>query len=150
MEENIGENQIVLPSLPDNAAVTIVTISGSSCFMELMNIYSNEEIVDTKLNIQFSDEMGIDGGGLTKEVFSIFFEQCENLFFIGEDCLIPYLPLNRRNEVENFVKIGRILQHMFVLTSTIPSKLSKITLVLVANPDANINAVMLWDEIFLL
>lgn len=149
MDGNSEENLVVLPTLPENAGVTIINISRNSCFRELMNIYTDDDIVDTELNVKFTDEMGVDGGGLTKEVFNIFFDQCESSFFLGEDCLVPYLPLNRRNEIENFVNIGRILQHMLVLTGTIPSKLSKITLMLIANPDVEVKAEILWEELLL-
>ncbi|XP_044736280.1 uncharacterized protein LOC123298361 [Chrysoperla carnea] len=101
--EEIRNDQVILPSLAGDATTTIINISRSSCFRELINIYDNNEIMNTRLNIHFVGEIGIDGGGLTKEIFNIFFEQCGNIYFLGDDCLVPYLPLNKRMEINNVV-----------------------------------------------
>lgn len=104
----------------------------------MLAIYSEEDIINKNLQVEFLGELGIDGGGLTTEMFNIFFQQCESVYFHGEECLVPFLPLNRRNEIENFKVIGRIVQHMLVLTGTLPTKLSRVTLMLIARPDINI------------
>lgn len=97
--------------------------------------------------MKFIREIEIDGGGLTKELFNIFFDKCSGTFFQGEDCLVPYLQLNKRNEQDKFTIIGRILKHMLILTESIPAKLSRITLMLIGNSDANINSTMLLQEL---
>lgn len=107
----------------------------------MLHLYDNENIINNNINVEFIGEVGIDGGGLTKELFNIFFSKCAEQFFRGEDCLVPHLELNKQNQIDKFVIIGRILQHMILLTQTIPTKLSKITLMLIADPDKDIN----WD-----
>lgn len=63
---------------------------------------------------------------------------------------MPYLPLNRvRKENANFITIGRILEHMLLLTGSIPSKFSKITLLLISNPNAEIRTNIVIDEFYL-
>ncbi|XP_025833281.1 uncharacterized protein LOC112905330 [Agrilus planipennis] len=133
-ESHANSYHVLLPSLPKDAETATIEVSRNNCVTDLLNIYKDEEILDKKLNVSFLGEVGIDGGGLTKELFNIFFEQSENILLQGEDCLVPYLPLNKRNEQDNFIYFGRILQHMLLLTQTIPSKLSRITLILIANP----------------
>lgn len=107
----------------------------------------DEHIIDKKLQVNFLGEIGIDGGGLTKELFNLFFVKCQGIFFQDEDCLVPYLELNRLNELEKFVIIGRILQHMLILTNQIPAKLSRITLMLIANPENHIKSDILLQEL---
>lgn len=63
--------------------------------------------------------------------------------------LSSYLELNKLNEIDKFIIIGRILHHMLILTNTIPAKLSKITLMLIANPENIITPDMLFQEISL-
>lgn len=50
-------------------------------------------------------------------------------------------------EKDKFVIIGRILEHTLLLTGTIPSKLSKITLMLLADPEKPVDEKILLDEI---
>lgn len=108
-----------------------------------MNLYTDEQFLSKNLNVKFIGEIGIDGGGLTKELFNIFFDKCSSMFFQGEDCLVPYLPLNKRNEQDKFITIARILEHMLILTDSIPAKLSRITLTLIGNSDADIDSIIL-------
>lgn len=133
--------------LPEDAETITIEISRSHCFHDLMNLYMDEQIVNKNLNVTFLGEIGVDGGGLTKELFNIFFIKCESIFFRGEDCLVPYLELSKLNELDKFVIIGRILQHMLLLTNNIPAKLSRITLMLIANPENDINFDILLQEL---
>lgn len=113
----------------------------------MMNLYMDEHIVDKKLCVTFLGEIGVDGGGLTKELFHLFFDKCEGIFFQGEDCVIPYLELNRQSELDKFIIIGRIIQHMLLLTQQLPAKLSRITLMLIANPEQHIESDTLLQEL---
>ena len=133
--------------IPENAETETIEISRTNCINELMSLYADDQLLNKYLNVTFVGEIGIDGGGLTKELFNIFFDKCSGLFFQGKDCLIPYLPLNKRNEQDKFIIIGRILEHMLILTSTIPTKLSRITLTLIGNSNADINSEILLQEL---
>lgn len=112
-----------------------------------MNFYADEDVINKNLRVTFLGEIGIDGGGLTKELFNLFFLKCEGIFFQGEDCLIPYLELSKLNQLDKFIIIGRILQHMLLLTNQIPAKLSRITLMLIANPERHIESDILLQEL---
>lgn len=80
-------------------------------------------------------------------MFNLFFRECESIFFHGEDALLPYLPLYKRNEIEKFVIIGRIIQHILMLTGTLPAKLSRVALMLIAKPDKEIDSSILLREL---
>lgn len=83
-------------SLPEGAATVTIEISRNDCLNDLMHIYKNEQTLNERFHVQFLCEIGIDSSGLTKEVLNIFFEKCEGIFFQGEYCLVPYLPLNKK------------------------------------------------------
>lgn len=136
-----------LPIRPPSTQVKTIKISRADCTQDLLQIYAEDEIINNNLQVEFLGELGIDGGGLTKEMFNLFFRQCESILFHGEDALVPYLPLNKRNEIEKFVIIGRIMQHMLLLTGTLPAKLSRITLMLIAKPEKEIDNSILLQEL---
>lgn len=72
-------------------------------------------------------------------LFNLFFKEAEKLYFQGEAVIIPFLPLNRiRKEKDKFKIIGRILEHMLLLIGNIPAKLSKLDLMLIANPQLEV------------
>ncbi|KAF5275901.1 hypothetical protein FQR65_LT04140 [Abscondita terminalis] len=139
----------VIPTIDDNAEVFIINVIRGNCFREMFNYYEDRTITEKRLSVSFKDEVGLDSGGLTKELFSLFFKEAEGLYFKGENCLVPFLPLNRiRKDKSNFILIGRILEHMLLLTGSIPSKLSLTTLLLIANPNAEIDKQVLVNEFY--
>lgn len=67
------EKCLVFPCLPEDAETISIEISRSHCFYDLMNIYMDEQIVNKNLQVTFLGEIGLDGSGLTKELFNICF-----------------------------------------------------------------------------
>ncbi|KAK4882299.1 hypothetical protein RN001_005618 [Aquatica leii] len=144
----INSNLLLLPTLSEDAEEYSLQVSRTNCAYEMFNIYTDKSIVTKRLSVIFSNELGVDGGGLTKELFNIFFKEIESKYFRGEDCLVPFLELNKMKEKDNFIIIGRILEHMLLLTGTIPSKFSKVVLMILADPDKSIDEKLLLDELF--
>ncbi|XP_050516606.1 uncharacterized protein LOC126891472 [Diabrotica virgifera virgifera] len=139
----------IFPTIDECADILHMNITRANCVHEMFKYYKDESIVEKNLSVIFEGEMGIDGGGLTKELFNLFFKKIENLYFHGEDCLVPFLSLNRvRKDKSNFTLIGRILEHMLLLTGSIPSKLSKIMLLLIADPLKEIDKNILVEEFY--
>ncbi|XP_033212162.1 uncharacterized protein LOC117169765 [Belonocnema kinseyi] len=141
------ESSLLFPSLKEDAERTTIEISRQNCLHDLLQLYTDKEIVNKNLEIKFIGELGINGGGLTKELFNIFFIKCQGLFFQGEDCLVPYLELSKCHQQDHFIIIGRISQHMLLLTNTLPAKISKITLMLIGDPNKDIDSDVLLQEL---
>lgn len=145
------QNEIFVdfPAIPQDSEIYNIEIARGNCVHELLKLYQDDQIINKTLNVRFEGEMGIDGGGLTKELFNIFFNKCQGIYFRGEDSLIPFLELNNMNDLDKFVIIGRILHHMLAVTHSVPSKLSKVCLMLIGNPEKVINDDILLNELFL-
>ncbi|KAF5271240.1 hypothetical protein FQR65_LT17681 [Abscondita terminalis] len=141
------EREMLFPSINELSETETIYISRSNCLNDILNIYQNQEILTKLINVVFLDEIGVDGGGLTKEMFNIFFSTCAGIYFHGEDCLVPHLDLNRLNDLNKFVIIGRVLQHMITLTNSVPTKLSKVTLMLISDPQKEIDPEVLITEL---
>lgn len=76
--------------------------------------------------MSFKNEEGADFGGLTKEMFTLFWKGAYELYFIGENAKVPFIPLHRsRREAQVYKSIGRVLTHMVALTQTVPFMLAK-------------------------
>lgn len=93
---------------------------------DVLSVYKDPEILNKKLNVTFLGEIGQDMGGLTKELFCLFWQLSEERFFKGEDVIVPYIPLHKkRSEKGNLEVLGRVLTHMAILTKTVPTKISR-------------------------
>lgn len=92
---------------------------------DMLQFYSDPSVLNSKLHVEFLGEPGDDFGGLTKEVFTLFWREATKTFFLGEQSVVPYLALHlQRRDTWKFVSLGRILAHTVLLTGSIPPNLS--------------------------
>ena len=71
------------------------------------------------------DEVGEDAGGLTKDLFSTFWEAAFKEYFLGDSIYVPFLPIHRLADSEVYQTLDRILTHAAALTGTIHKRLSR-------------------------
>ena len=67
--------------------------------MALLNLYRQEDTTACRLSVQFLGEEGDDFGGLTKEMFTIFWRSVAEELLCGEHRVVPRLPLRRSVEI---------------------------------------------------
>ena len=88
---------------------------------DILAIYDNESVCMTNLSVKIQGEEAIDFGGVTAEVFELFWEKIFEMYFDGEDMKVPFVsPHKMANARRVFSIIGRVLSHAFILTGTIP------------------------------
>lgn len=126
-----------------------IFVSREHLLDDLLNIYTDRSILYKNINVTFLEEKGQDMGGLTKELFFLFWEAAEERFFTGEDVIVPFLPLhNKRKEREHFQVLGRVLTHMAIIVKCIPRKIGKTIFSILA--DRHPTAEDLLDDFLLL
>lgn len=64
---------LTIPKLDENSEIFFMQISRESCVHEMLKYYQDASISTKKLMVSFKEELGIDSGGLTKELFNLFF-----------------------------------------------------------------------------
>ncbi|CAG9825738.1 unnamed protein product [Phaedon cochleariae] len=67
---DVINNEIVIPTLQEDAEVVNINIKREHCVDELFVKYQDDTITEKKISVSFIDEIGVDGGGLTKELFN--------------------------------------------------------------------------------
>ncbi|CAH1113826.1 unnamed protein product [Psylliodes chrysocephalus] len=131
------QDEIEFPCLPEEAEVKLINLKRDEVVETMFDIYKNEkDICDFKLGVKFIGEDGIDGGGLTNEMFSIFWSSifANGKYFQGNDVFVPHVPFHKVKKVKNeFQVLGKILGHMILLTQTVPHKLALYTLTGLSN-----------------
>ena len=101
----------------------------------LMEMYRTDDgLVDCVLQFRFKDEMGCDYGGLSREVYSLFWKECSMQFFEGNDN--SFVPRHSGISKQEYITLGKIMHHAFLLTGIFPVSLNQ----------AYIQAMLLGDD----
>ncbi|CAH0562937.1 unnamed protein product [Brassicogethes aeneus] len=129
---------VVFPTLDSESDMFCLDISRDDVVIEMFALYDNEaeDITGKRLSVKFKGEVGVDGGGLLNEVFTIFWKRIfeSNDFFLGTDVVVPYIKLFKSRELKpKLVTLGKILGHMLLLTGKIPPSLCLYTLTALSN-----------------
>ena len=104
-----------------------IEVQRANVFTTLLQMYrDDEELVNHALNVTFTGESGVDLGGLTKELFTLFWVEANRELFTGEHYTVPYMPLHRqRNEMWKFQVLGRVLAHTAALLGSLPGPIHR-------------------------
>jgi len=152
-QEFTSQIDIEYPDLPNNNGEIInidIIIKRENVIEEMLTLYKDETIVQKKIKVAFKDELGLDYGGLTKELFSEFWKKIMPEFFKGENRSVPFLSLSkiRKGLDENFIIIDRILAHTIILTKLIPTNICKSIYLKLGSLDTEVKQEMLLEDLF--
>lgn len=128
-----------------------VFISRNHIYGDLLGLYSSPDMTSKSLHVEFLGEQIDDFGGLTNEMFNIFWQEAMERLFKGDGAMVPHLPIHMVEEKKQFVAIGRVLSHSVMLTRCIPPRLSRTTILqLIYGRDGVCDDVLLNDFIIFL
>ncbi|KAK3722360.1 hypothetical protein QZH41_003617 [Actinostola sp. cb2023] len=98
---------------------------------DVLNLYRDDTFPDHKLNVTFEDEVGMDLGGLTEDMFSSFWEEAFQTFFDGDGVVkVPFVPPQKMVKSKDDMKmLGRILEHSWALTRKLPIQFCEASLI---------------------
>lgn len=89
-----------------------------------MNLYSkDQEITKEVIQFQYRGEYGADFGGISRDVFSSFWKECGLSYLEGSSG--SFVPKHKGVSDEEYITLGRILHHGFVLTGFLPVSLNQ-------------------------
>ncbi|CAC5375022.1 HUWE1 [Mytilus coruscus] len=98
-----------------------LAVRRQSVLTDVIQAYEDPQLVGQRLVIRFEGELGQDAGGLTKDLFSAFWDAAFKTYFVGERCCVPFLPIHRFSESSIYPILGRILTHGTALTGVFPT-----------------------------
>lgn len=95
------------------------TIRRSNVFKDVLQLYQMGSILqECPIRIEFEDEMAIDQGGVTRDMFSAFWDECHSKLFEGLNLLVPLL--HPQSDTSIFPIIGRIISHGYLVCGFLP------------------------------
>ncbi|KAK3703507.1 hypothetical protein QZH41_002223 [Actinostola sp. cb2023] len=128
-------NKIVDDMEIEGASSKLLWVERWNILPALMEMYRTDDgLVDCVLQFRFKDEMGCDYGGLSREVYSLFWKECSMQFFEGNDN--SFVPRHSGISKQEYITLGKIMHHAFLLTGIFPVSLNQ----------AYIQAMLLGDD----
>ena len=100
----------------------IVIVDRHDVVKELLALYSDEEIIRSRLSVSFLDETAL-GDGVIREMYSLFWDSFTSRYCEGNEQFA--LMANPSLSDADYVSIGRIITHQFVLTGTFPVQVAE-------------------------
>lgn len=116
---------------------------------DLMNIYTDPTILQAYLHINVLGEPGSDWGGVSRDIFTSFWNEAILLYFKGHDVHVPYLPPHKMEEERNFLLMGRILAHSTAVLGYIPISICKSCMMVTIFNTTHIEANTLLEDFLL-
>ena len=102
----------------------VITVSRHK-IMELMKIYEDPQITGQNLVVYFDEDSG-SGDGVLREMFSVFWDRflmlnCDGSFQFA-------IAVNPAMQPQDYITLGRILTHGFILCGSFPVQLARASL----------------------
>ena len=95
------------------------TIRRAHAMEDVIKLYRQGQIVrECPLRIAFSGEIAIDHGGVSREMFSLFWEEAIRRHFEGSKSVTPLV--HAHTDMALLPVLGTILSHGFLVTSFLP------------------------------
>lgn len=110
-------------SLCDQGDSKSVTINRENIAQDMLNLYSDNSIVMSLLNVTFIKEPAMDLNGVKREAFTLFWEKVMSLYFEGTTTYVPRISPAIDESI--YKTLGRIMSHGYVMVGVFPALLSK-------------------------
>ena len=99
-------------------------VSRSNLFDSVKKLYSTQAEILNKypFRVQFEGEMAIDTGGVSREMFSAFFQEAYERYFDGCTFLTPVV--NPHTTKSELTLLGLVISHAYLSTGILPTRIS--------------------------
>lgn len=104
------------------------TINRNNIFEDVIDLYQTQNQLENEypLYIEFTGERAIDTGGVTRDMFSGFFNECYMKFFDGGVLLTPII--HPHTDISKLTTIGAIISHSYLISGSLPVRIAFPTL----------------------
>lgn len=119
------EERISFLTSPNPEPGMVHSVRRSHIYDDVIKLYT--EMCSVLVNeypffVQFCDELAVDTGGVTRDMFSAFFDDLYLRLFDGSSLLYP--AVHASIDVNDFTIIGSILSHAYLIADTFPDRIA--------------------------
>ena len=123
-----------------------VQVRRSHIIEDMMNIYTDPDILKSSLHVKLIGEQGSDWGGVSRDVFTTFWNESSSVFFHGDSVHVPYLSLVNMERENQYLILGRILTHSTAILGFLPIQISKSSMMVIIYNSTEIEENALIDD----
>lgn len=99
------------------------TVRRSHIYEDVISLYQDQGIAkECPIFVAYSTETAIDEGGVTRDMYSAFWEIAYRTLFDGANVLVPFV--HPGTEMATFSTLGRIISHGYLAGGFVPIRIS--------------------------
>lgn len=123
------------------------TVNRGTIFTDVIELYKRGGIIDEcPLWISYDTEIAVDEGGVTRDMFSAFWEAAYSHLFEGATLLTPLL--HPQTDMGMFPVLGKIISHGYLVSGYLPVRVSLPSLLIILlGPSIDIPRSFLLDAL---
>ena len=105
------------------------TIRRDNALLDIVKLYQENEIMlECPIYIHFHNEIAVDEGGVSREMYSLFWEEVIQKHFEGAQTVTPLV--HAHTDLKLLQVMGRILSHGYLVSGFLPVRISLPCLIL--------------------
>ncbi|KAL3887050.1 hypothetical protein ACJMK2_027006 [Sinanodonta woodiana] len=116
---------------------------------DVLSCFEDSSTGTHRIFTSFVDEDGVDGGGVTRDMLTVFWNEVKERYFYGNEAFVPHLRPERLSEKKDFVTLGRILSLSTATLRSIPLQICRSTLMVVIYDTCDVNPDILLEDFLL-
>jgi hypothetical protein len=139
-----GDNSDYLKSI-GCAPGAVHEIDRNDVYNDVLRLYEETSIIyECPIEIKFIDENGIDIGGVTRDMYSTFWEEAYGCMF--EEVSAVILLIHPQTRMKSFETLGKVISHGYLVCGHFPIKVSlPVILSILLGPGIDIPCAVLLD-----
>ena len=118
-----AERIAFLDALPNTRPSLPHKIRRNDIYNSVIQLYRDNDVVTESLfSVEFNDELAIDIGGVTRDMFSAFFTEMYLRRFDGSSLLHP--AIHSSTNLSDFEILGLIISHAYLVCGILPDRVA--------------------------
>lgn len=99
------------------------SVKRCNVYEDVLKMYRELTILsEYPIHIEFEDEMAVDQGGVTRDMFSAFWDKCYSTLFDGSTLLVPMLC--PQTDTSLLPVVGSIMSHAYLVSGFLPVRIA--------------------------
>ena len=120
-------------------------VERAAIFETVLCIYKEESVVhEYPMYVKFIGEVGVDEGGVQRDMFTAFWEEAYTQLFEGATTVVPMV--HSQMDMATYTLLGRLISHCYLTTGILPDRIALPSLlVALLGPNVRISTSTLLD-----
>ncbi|KAL3887110.1 hypothetical protein ACJMK2_027066 [Sinanodonta woodiana] len=127
----------------------MLIVRRSQIVKDVLNLFEDSSAGTHLINTRFDGEPAADGGGVSREMITDFWNKVKEMYFQGNEVFVPHLRPERLSQKKDFVTLGRIFSFSTATLRSIPLQICRSTLMVVIYDTCDVNPDILLKDFLL-